>query len=54
MHVDPVLVVRVLVFEVVREAECGGKFVSSLVVEVSIGAAPIDRVVPYTKISNRL
>src|SRR5262245_28175069 len=54
MHVNAVLVIRVRVFEVVSESECGGKFVSGLLVEVRIGTATIDGVVPYTDIGNRL
>src|SRR6185369_14430860 len=54
MHIDAVLIIRIPVFEVVSEAECRGKFASGLLVEVSIGTASIDCVVPYTDISNRL
>src|SRR5262249_12803592 len=54
MHVDAVLVVRVLVFEIVSEAECSGKFASGLLVEVSVGAACIDGIVADTEIGNPL
>src|SRR5262245_24759288 len=54
MHVDAVLIVRVLVFEIVSEAECSGKFASGFLVEVSIGAACIDGIVADTEIGNPL
>src|SRR5262249_60904728 len=54
MHVDAVLVVRVLVFEIVSEAECSGKFPSGFLGEVSLGAACIDGIVADTEIGNPL
>ena len=52
MHVNAILVVGVLVFKVVGKAERGRKFAPGLLVEVGIGAASIDCVVPYTGIGN--
>ena len=54
MHVDAVLILGMLVFKVVGEAECRREFASGLLVEISIRAASIDRIVADTEIGNRL
>ena len=52
MHVDAVLILGVLVLEIIGEAECRREFESSLLIEVSIGTAGIDRIVADTEIGN--
>ena len=50
MHVDAVLVIGVHVLKIVGEAERSREFVSGLRIEVSIGAADIDRIVADAEI----
>ena len=50
MHVYAVLVLGVHVFEIVGEAKCRREFVSGLRIEVSVGAAGIDRIVADAEI----
>ena len=52
MHVHAILILGVLVLEVVGEPERRREFESGLLVEVSIGAAGIDRIVADTEIGN--
>jgi hypothetical protein len=50
VHVDAVLVLRVGVFEIVGESERRRKFLSGRWIEVGIGAAAVDCIVPNAEI----